>query len=158
MPWLILIFYVTWLIPMCDMTHSYVWHGYRHSFWQFISVKRLVFFLCHDSWLICICVMAHVSFSYMTWLMTYLHLWLDSLEQDIVPAGMSHIRMSHVSHIWMSHVSHMNKLCLTYEWVMSHVWMSHVPQSKMGYWQACGQHTNSTATLICRIHKMRIHT
>jgi len=155
--------FMTRLIPMCNMNHSYVWHGYRHPFGQLRSVTSLIFFwvLSHfmshgtkkkiwDSyffvpWLMTHLYLFHGSCLFFNCDMThdYLHLWHDSPEQDIVPAGWSDIRMSPVSHInescltyewvlshiWMSQVSHMNESCLTYEWVMSHIWISYVSRT-----------------------------
>jgi len=85
----------TWLICMCDMTHSYVWHD------SFICVTRLIHmydmthsYVWHDSficvtWLMHMCDMTHSyvwqdSFICMTWLihmcdMTHSYVWHDSL-------------------------------------------------------------------------------
>ena len=57
---------VTWLIRMCDVTHSYVWQD------SFICV----------TWIIHMCVMTH-TFTCVTWLihmcdMTHSHVWQDS--------------------------------------------------------------------------------
>ena len=59
----------TWLIHMCDMTHSYVQHD------SFICV----------SWLIHMCYMTHSyvwhdSFIFVTWLMTDSYVWHDSFS------------------------------------------------------------------------------
>jgi len=64
--------FVTWLVPMCDMTHSHVWHD------SFPCV----------AWLIPMCDMTHShvwhdSFPCVTWLismcdMTHSHVWHDS--------------------------------------------------------------------------------
>jgi len=62
---------VTWLIHMCDMTHSYVWHD------SFICVPCLVrmcdvthSYMCHTQWYVCydsfICVTWCAHIYYMT--------------------------------------------------------------------------------------------
>ena len=64
---------VTWLIPMCDMTRSYVWHRTHSYVWRdsFICVTWLIHmcdmthsYVSHDSficvtWLIHMCDMTH---------------------------------------------------------------------------------------------------
>ena len=74
--WLNSFLCVTWLIHMCDMAHSYVWHGSTHSYvWHdsFICVTWLIhmcdmthWYVWHDSficvtWLIHMCDMAHAT-------------------------------------------------------------------------------------------------
>ena len=101
---------VTWLIHMCDMTHSHVWHDW---------------FTC-VTWLIHICDMTHSyvwhdAFTWVTWLihmcdMKHSYIWHNSW-------------LIHVSDMTHSHttVRHNTGLIHTYECVvMSLTWMSHV--------------------------------
>jgi len=77
---------VTWLIHMCDVTHSYVWHD------SFMCVP----------WFIHICV---------TWLIhmcdvTHLHVWRDSFINETWP-----IHMCDMTH-W--YVRHDSLICVTW--------------------------------------------
>jgi len=100
---------VTWLIHMCDMTHSYVWHDSFTCVTWLIHVRdmtqsyvRYDSFIC-VTWLIHMCDMTHStgrpchcalhlplrwhdSFICVTWLihmcdMTHSHVWHDSLHR-----------------------------------------------------------------------------
>jgi len=123
---------VTWLLHMCDMTHSHVWQTSR---------------VWHNSIHMCVCVcvcecVRHDSLtssgfrsakneSCHTYNGVMSHIWMSHVTHMNESCHthewvMSHIWMSHVTHIWMSHVIHMNESCHTYEWVMSHIWMSRV--------------------------------
>jgi len=113
---------VTWLIRMCDMTRSYVWHDS---------------FIC-ATWLVHICDMSHSyvrhdSFIRVTCLihtcdMTRSYVWHDSficvtwLDSRTTPQP----EPKSPFNIRMSHVARMHTACHTYEWVMSRTWMSHV--------------------------------
>ena len=97
--WVLHLSHTRWLICMCDMTHSYVWHD------SFICV----------TWLIHMCDMTHLS---RTWTcdMTHpsiTHIWI----RDEEPSVMNESRVT-----WLIHLSH------TYEWEMKNPasWMSHV--------------------------------
>jgi len=112
---------VTWLIPMCDMTHSYMWHD---------SLKRV-------TWLI------------PTGDMTHCYVWHDSLLRVTWLIGIYKCLSAHmntlcegtcsVAHRWVSHVTHYyvwhdslaficaflrtwipSESCHTCKWVMSH--------------------------------------
>ena len=93
---------VTWLIHMCDMTHSYMWHD------SFIYV----------TWLIHICNMTqsdmlHDSFIYVTWLN---HAWHNAFICDMHHISficiMSRIWiMARIWHIWMRHASIYSCVC-----------------------------------------------
>jgi len=78
---------LTWLIHMCDMTHSCVWkHWFYHS-------------IIFVTWLIHTCVFSHVWMSHVTHMNESCHTyeWV-------------------MSHTWMSHVTHMNESYHTCEW------------------------------------------
>jgi len=97
---------VTWLIYMCDVTHSYVLH-IPYGCWMWHRVRHIT--LMNEAYRIHEWVMSHIWMSHVTHMNKSYHTyeWV-------------------MSHIWMSHVTHMNKSYHTYEWVMSHVWMRHV--------------------------------
>jgi len=136
---------MTWLIQMCDMTHSDVWHD---------SLRCL-------KWLIQMCEMSHSngwhdSVRCVIWLiqmcdMTYSDMWHESFicvtrtGEGVSRAArttrtnescqtyewvMSHIVVSHVTHMNYSIcayggvMSHINEWCHAYEWVMSYIWRS----------------------------------
>jgi len=112
---------VTWLIHMCDLTHSYVWHD------SFIHICDMTCsYVCHDSfirvtWLIHMCDMTHLyvwhdsfiihqalqlqhvwrdSFICVTRLihmcdMTHLLAWRDSCKCD-----MTHWHVTGLIHTW----------------------------------------------------------
>jgi len=96
--------YVTWLIHICDMTHSYVWHD------SFICVTWYVWHdHCDTIVMRCIWVMSHKSMRHVTFINESCHTYAWVM-----------------SHIEVSKITHMNESYHTYEWVMSRVWMSHV--------------------------------
>jgi len=112
-----------WLIHMCDMTHSYMWHD------SFICV----------AWLIHICDMTHsfewhdsficMTFVVFVYIFVHIYVWVMSHLLTIHVTHMNESCQTYgwvMSHIWMSHVKHMDESCHTYEWVMSNIWMSHV--------------------------------
>jgi len=131
---------VTWLIYVCDMTHSCVWHDSFMCVTWLIHVCYMTH-LCvwHDSlmcvtWLINVCDRTrgtHMNESCHTheWVMS--HTWMSHVtHMNEAHTWMSHTWMSHVthmkeSHTWMSHVTHMNESCHTHEGVMSHICMRH---------------------------------
>jgi len=109
---------VTWLVHMCDMTHSYVWHD------SFIRVTWLIPYMWHDTFinmnesaqtnLLCHTPVAlyagHMStIKCVTWLihmcdMTHSYVWPDSFHI----CDMTH------SYIWMSR--HRQICCVTHLW------------------------------------------
>ena len=119
-----LFIYVTWLVHMCDVTHSYVWHD------SCICVTRLIH-------------MCDVTHSYV---------WRDSRDSIICFRRLVYMCGTHftlggsymcdVTHAYVwgdSYVvsqthniakSSMNESCRTYEWVTSHIGMSHVTHMK----------------------------
>ena len=110
---------VTWLIHMCDMTHSYVWHD------SFICVTWLIHmcdmthpYVWHDSF-ICVTYLIHMCATTRSQIS---YLWTSHGTHEWV---MWHMCTSH-SHIWISEVAHMNESWHTYEWVMARIWMRHV--------------------------------
>jgi len=143
---------VTWLIHMCDMTHSYVWHDLftcdmTHAFeWHDSTCDIWVTWLIHTR---------HMSYHTMKESYHFIRVtyeWYDSHKiRWHVPSWLLHcnthcntatLAATHcntccntlhdtrrrwiATNWWMSHVAHMNESCHTYEWVMSHIWMSHV--------------------------------
>jgi len=96
-----------WLIHICDMTHSHMWHD------SFTCV----------TWLIHICDMTHS------------HMWHDSSTGVFHMCDMTHSHVCEwvMSHAWMSHghtcgevtMRHVTHVENSYRWVMSHLWMSH---------------------------------
>jgi len=115
---------VTWLIHMCDMTHSHVWHD------SFTCV----------TWLIHMCDMTHAhvwddSFACVTWLtnicsyflcvwcdllclicvMTHSHMWHDSRTHD----SRTHIMC--VLWLVMSHMCHDSFTCVTW---LTNTWLT----------------------------------
>ena len=66
---------VTWLIHMCDMTHSYVWHD------SFVCV----------TWLIHMCDMTHDSFICVTWLVYVWHVSFICVPWLIHMCAMTHV-------------------------------------------------------------------
>jgi len=134
----------TWLIHMCDMTHSYMWHD------SFICATIWYIWRSHHGthrnasshiWMrdvICMNASCHTcsrqadrceypkSWQAMgmayedTWVMS--HVWIYISTRTWI----SHVTHEWVmSHICMSHVACIHK-AYTYEWVKSHMWMSHV--------------------------------
>jgi len=135
---------VTWLIHLCDITYSFVWHD------LFICVAWLVHVcdmtrscLWRDSF-ICVTWLIHVrdmTHSYVWHAVCIRATWLIRMLKGDFGSGCGVVReSSHVthmneschtyervmSHVWMRHVTRMNESCRTYEWDMSHIWTSHV--------------------------------
>ena len=97
---------VTWLIHVCDMTHSYVWHD------SFICVTWLIHMrdtLCSFSCVTWLWV-SHVTYG---WVMSHINESCHTYVRHSVFVFMCHMTLSESCHIWVSHV--------TYEWVMSHI-------------------------------------
>jgi len=88
---------VTWLIRMCDMTHSYVWHdSFRCVTWLIYKCNMAHSYVWHElihlfdmnsficvTWLIQMCDMTqsyvwHASFICMTW--THLYVWHELIH------------------------------------------------------------------------------
>jgi len=109
----------TWLIHMCDMTHSRVWHD------LFTCVTWLIH-VCEDSftcvtWLIHMCDMTHShvwhdSFTCVTWHRSFhrIYAWWDSVSLCI--AVWWHILMTHS--VWWHCLSHTP--CLSHTHCLSH--------------------------------------
>ena len=145
---------VTWLIHMCDMTHSCVWHDsficvtWLISYRADVTCRKCVTWLIYIcvTWLIHICDMTHSyvwhdSFLCVTWLISYR---ADVTCRETACLAFKFAWMSHVTHmkesrhayervmsrlwisLWISYVTRMDESCHTYGWVMSHVWMRHV--------------------------------
>jgi len=118
---------VTWLIHMCDMTHSHLWHD------SFTCV----------TWLIHMCDVTHScawrdAFTCVTWLIQMCDVphpdesvddfFLDSEVQMVYIQRWSFKCVPFkcvtwlMSHIWMSQVTHMNESCThyTFDWYTYH--------------------------------------
>jgi len=92
-----LIHCVTWLIYMCDVTHSCVWHdSFICAAWRDVT--------CDFE------TVTHMNGSCLTHMngtcLTHMNVSCHTFEWVM-------------SHIWMSHVTRMNGSCHTYEWVKS---------------------------------------
>jgi len=132
---------VTWLIRMCDMTHSYVCHdsllyhtcAMTHYWrWNAHTMRSVM----NESWHTYEWVTSHIRMSHDTHMNESCHTYHVECYEWV----MSHIWMSRGTHmneswhtyewgmsqIWMRPITRMNKSCYTNEWVMPHVWMSHV--------------------------------
>jgi len=112
---------VTWLIHICDMTHSYVWHD------SFICV----------TWLIHMCDM------------TYSYVWHDSficVTCHIHMCDMTHSYMWHDSFICVTWLIHMCDMTYSYVWHDSFVyvtWLIHIcDMTRMAL--ICVTHMNSS--------------
>jgi len=88
---------VTWLIPMCDMTHTYVWHD------SYICV----------TWLIHMCDMTHTYVWHDSYMcdMTHTYVWHDSYMCD-----MTHTYVWHDSYICVTWLIHMCAMTHSYVW------------------------------------------
>ena len=126
---------LTWLVHMCDVTHSYVWHD------AFICVTWLIHmcdmtpsYVWHDSlicatWLIHMCDITHSYVWHDSFMCVTRPIHMCDMTHSYVWHDVWHVRQMHggvVSFIWMSHVPHMIESCYTYECVTSHIWMSHI--------------------------------
>jgi len=106
---------VTWLIHMCGMTHSYVWHD------SFICVTWLLFMCSSFIWLI------HMASFFSAIIIHFLH--ESEAEHETcfsVRYSRQALQRRAMSHTFMTHVTHICESCHTHSWVMSHTSMSHV--------------------------------
>jgi len=117
-----------WIIHICDMTHSYVWHDSFICRWD---ERGDVSHTWMKSCPMCEWVMSHMRMSHVSYGNESCLMWMKSCA--ICEWVMSHVwisRVSHVnevmSHVSRSHVPYANESCLICEWVMSHMGMSHV--------------------------------
>jgi len=111
---------VTWLISMCDMTHSR-WHDSCMCYTTYSYVIWL-FHMWHDSF---ICDMTHSyvwhdSFTCVTWLLQ--NAWVDSCVAWLIWGDMTH---SCVTYVW-----HDLFICIT-QWIRGDMTHSHVTYNRM---------------------------
>jgi len=120
---------VTWLMHMCDVTHSHVWHDSSTCVTWLIHMCDMTHsHVWHDSlscvtWLIVMCEMTHShvwhdSFTFVTWLihmcdMTHSHVWHDSLS--CVTWLMHMCDMTH-PHVWVTWLIHMCDMTHCHVW------------------------------------------
>jgi len=121
--------YMTWHIPKCYITHSYMWH---HSFlyvcndsfacdmaYQHVTclIYAWHFWFLYVTWLIPICDMKnscrwHHSFLYVTWLIHMRHdsfiyvTWLIHTWHDSYIRDMTHLHVTWLIHLWHVSVIH----------------------------------------------------
>ena len=109
----------TWLIHTCDMTHSYVWHD------SFIQATRPFHVYRHD-WFIC---ERHDSFTCVTWLMHISDTTLSCVRHDsficerhdsFICIDMTHSYVWHDSSICVTRLLYMWETWLIHMWDMSH--------------------------------------
>jgi len=106
----------TWLIHMCDMTHSYVRHD---SF----TCATLLSHMWRD---ITYSHVQHDSYIYVTCLI-YTSTWLIHMrDTSMYVLGLLILYACHtyewiMLHVWMRHVTHLNESCCTFQWVMPHI-------------------------------------
>jgi len=127
--------WVTWLIHMCDMTHSYVWHD------SFIGVTGRIHmcdmthsYLFHDSsmcvaWRLHMCDITH---SYSKKDPFTCVAWLirtHDILQCIAVCGSVLQCIATGGSLSYLHVTHVIESRHTHEWVMSHVYLSHITQA-----------------------------
>ena len=129
---------VTWLIHMCDMTHSYVCHD------SFICVTWLIhIYVWHDSiicvtWLIHMSDMTHSyvwhdSFICVTWLNHMRDMtrsWDDSLLGASLP---SQYGWSNYRSFWRNIASFIGLFCKRDLWFMRHIYRSWHIQGTLSY-------------------------
>ena len=121
---------VTWRIPTCDMTHSYVWHvilvcvTWRIHTWHDAMTQCNSRAVCHvhmcgithtqcvTDWLVHLCDM---TYSRVTWLvhmcaMTHSHVWRDTSTRasprfhNMIPQNMFYLYEHVMPRMWMRHV------------------------------------------------------
>ena len=70
----------------------------------------------------------HVSWPILMWDMACSHVRHNAFTSETRLIGVSDIAHSRewALYLWMCYGSHVNRLCLTWEWVISHTWMSYV--------------------------------
>jgi len=141
-----------WLVHMCDMTHSYVWHD------SFIRVTWLI--VCHDSficvtWLIHVCGMTH-SYVWHDWLVlmcdkTDAHVCHDSFV--CVPRASCDMIHSYVWHelsmgvTWILHMCDLTHSYVWYDSCIYVIWRMHISDMTHSYvWH------DSVLCLTCLTH------
>ena len=102
---------VTWLIHVCDMTHSYVWHDSSMTTFSKISLDMTHSRVWHDSF---ICV---------TWLI-HDDLFADLLRHDSFMCVTQFVHMCNMTHLYVWHDSSKRVTWLIHMWDMTHsyVW------------------------------------
>jgi len=114
-------FCVTWLIYLCDMPHSSLWHD------SFISVTwlnhlcdRTLSYVWHD---------AHMNKSWHAYEWVMSHTWMSRAHQSVWHDSIIFVPwLIHLCDMTFIHVTslvYMNESWHKYEWVMAHLWMSH---------------------------------
>jgi len=110
---------VTWLIQMCDMTHSYPRQGYCVR--CLLRRSRCDIGLIHSH-------LWHDSFTYVAWLihicdMTHSHMWHDLFIYATWLIHMCHMTHSHMWHDWFIYVTWL--ICVA--WLLSSAtWLIHL--------------------------------
>jgi len=124
---------VTWLIRMCDMTHSYVWHdSFTCVTWLIHMCDMTHSYVRHDT---LICVTWHTHMCDMThsyvWHDSFICVtWLICVTCDVafvmhLTKPCMHCIYGVISHICLSHVTRLFESCHTSVWVMSHISLRH---------------------------------
>ena len=131
-----------WLLHLCDITHSHLWHvdetchthTHKHMWRSPVDESHIphvwpwLIHMCgHDSFIWVAMTHTHMwhdSFTYVTWLihmcdMTHSHMWHDSFTYVtwLVDRSFPHVRHDSFTCVWMSHVT-----CMNESW--SHMWRS----------------------------------
>jgi len=119
---------VTWLIYVCAMTHSYVWHD------SFICV----------TWLIHMCYMSNIStHSCVTYQLMCVSQHINSCVW-VMSNISTHSHINESCHTYESTHSHINESCHTYESTHSHINEScHTYQLMCVTWVMSHTHINS---------------
>jgi len=138
---------VTWLIHMCDMTHSHVWHdSFTYVTWPIRMCGTTHSYVWHDSsicvtWLIHMCDVAHShmwhgSFICVTWLihvcdMTHSYVtWLIHMcDMTLHMCDMTHSYVWHGSFTCVTWLIHMCDMTHSHMWHDSFVcvaWLIHM--------------------------------
>jgi len=136
--WYIPFICVTWLIRMCDMTHSYVRHdSFICATWLIHMCDMTHSYVRHDSF-ICVTWLIHMCdatpFMCVTALIhMYKFIFVETTLTNLIPAwtyihalGLNiktYTQENFMPHVWMSHVTHMNESCHA---CLSHTKMRHV--------------------------------